>query len=129
MWIAIVVVAVVVLGMAAFAGLGRLGEMPAEAVTDRPKGRIPDGPVTPGFLVEARIPTAWTGYDRGQVDRYLFAVDEGQAPPASETVFDVVRRGYDMQVVDELMLRTEFERPTAEALEPTEPPVGGVSGA
>lgn len=127
MWIAIVAVAIVVLGLAAFAGLGRMGEMPAEAVTDRPKGRIPDGPVTPEFVAGLRIPTAWTGYDRRQVDNYLHALGEGLAPPASETVFDVVRRGYDMQIVDELMLRADYERPTPEEDEATEPPVGGQS--
>lgn len=106
-------IAIVVLGFAAFAGLGRLGEMPAEAVTDRPKARIPAGPITADFLAGARLPTAWSGYDRGQVDAHLSLVAAGAAPPAGATVFDVVRDGYDMQVVDELMLRAEYERPTA----------------
>lgn len=113
MWILAVVVAIVVLGLAAFAGLGRLGQMPPDAVTDRPKGRIPAGPVTAQFLAEARLPTAGTGYDRSQVDHYLARVVDGTAPPAAETVFDVVRGGYDMQVVDEVLLRVDYERPTA----------------
>lgn len=111
MWIAVVAVAIVTLGFAAFAGLGRLGEMPAEAVTDRPRGRLPVGPVTHDFLAEAILPTAWSGYRRDQVDRYLAGLADGSAPPASETVFDVVRRGYDMQVIDELLLRGGYERP------------------
>ncbi len=128
MWIALVAVAIVVVGLAAFVGLGRLGEMPAEAVVDRPRGRIPAGPVTDEFLAELRIPTAWTGYAPKQVDSYLRAVVDGMAPPACETVFDVVRRGYDMQVVDEVLLRAEYERPTeAEEAPAVEPPVGGMS--
>ena len=121
MWIAIVAVAVVVLGLAAVAGKGRLGEMPPEAVIDRPRGRVPDGPVTAEFLAEAVLPTAWSGYRRDQVDAYLAAVADGTAPPASETLFDVTRRGYDMQVIDELLRRprVEFDPAQAVAPEPT----------
>ena len=122
MWIAIVAVAIAVLGLAAFAGMGRLGEMPADAVVDRPRGRVPHGPVTHAFLAEAVLPTAWPGYAREQVDQYLAAVADGAAAPASETLFDVVRRGYDMQVVDELLLRAEYERPLAADASPEELP-------
>ena len=122
MWIAIVAVAIVVLGLAAFAGMGRLGEMPPDAVIDRPKGRVPDGPVTPEFLAAAVLPTAWSGYRRDQVDAYLAAVADGSAAPASDTLFDVVRRGYDMQVVDELLLRAHYERPIAAEALPDEAP-------
>ena len=47
---------------------------------------------------------------------------DGAAAPASETLFDVVRRGYDMQVVDELLLRAEYERPMAADASPEELP-------
>ncbi|MHA6524204.1 hypothetical protein [Tessaracoccus sp. G1721] len=120
MWIAIVAVAIVVLGLAAFAGMGRLGEMPADPVIDRPRGRVPEGPVTREFLARAVLPTAWSGYARDQVDRYLAAVADGEAAPPSETLFDVVRRGYDMQVVDELLLRPGYERPKAAEAPPEE---------
>ena len=122
MWIAIVAVAVVVLGLAAVAGMGRLGEMPPEAVIDRPRGRVPDGPVTAEFLAAAVLPTAWSGYRRDQVDAYLAAVADGAAPPASGTLFDVTRRGYDMQVIDELLLRAGYERPRAAEAVPQETP-------
>ena len=113
MWIAIVGVAIVTLGLAAFAGLGRLGEMSADAVNDRPRGRVPAGPVTPEFLAAAILPTPRSGHSRDQVDRYLAELADGTAVPEAEVVFDVVRRGYDMQVIDELLLRGAYERPKA----------------
>ncbi|HSO68128.1 MAG TPA: hypothetical protein VLQ67_00690 [Arachnia sp.] len=121
MWIAIVGAAIVTLGLAAFAGLGRLGEMPADAVNDRPRGRVPAGPVTPELLAAAILPTAWSGYRRDQVDRYLAELADGTAAPEAEVVFDVVRRGYDMQVIDELLLRGAYERPTAAESSPEQP--------
>lgn len=123
MWIAIVT-GVVVLGCAAYAGLGRFGEMPAAPVLDRPRGRIPAGPVTRGLLAEARLPIAGTGYDRAQVDAYLAEIADGTAAPAADTFFKVGRRGYDMQVIDELLQRPRVEfDPAAEAslVEPTQP--------
>ncbi|QNP57389.1 hypothetical protein [Tessaracoccus defluvii] len=68
----------VVFGLAAYLGLGKLGEMPQHAVHDRPKGRIPDGPVDEAFLAEARIPVAAHGYDRGQVDGVLRRIADGE---------------------------------------------------
>lgn len=121
MWIAIVAAAIVTLGLAAFVGLGRLGEMPAEAVNDRPRGRVPAGPVTAEFLAAARLPTAWSGYRRDQVDRHLAELADGTAARQAEVVFDVVRGGYDMQVIDELLLRAAYERPTAAPSSPEEP--------
>lgn len=114
---AIIVCALVVLGLASFAGLGRLGEMPAEAVNDRPKGYIPDGPVTQALLKELRLPQASTGYAHGPVNGYLANIASGSALPAEQTRFPVVRGGYDMQVVDELIERPRYERPTAQPVE------------
>lgn len=113
-------VAIIVLALAAWAGTGRLGEMP-EVVTDRPKGRVPDGPIDAAFLDEARLPTASSGYDRRQVDDFLARVAGGEPLQPVDAEFDVVSRGYDMQVVDELLDRLpplgrdladdDFERP------------------
>ncbi|MEO7587330.1 MAG: hypothetical protein ABIS84_04805 [Arachnia sp.] len=97
------VVAIAVLGVAAWAGTGRLGEMP-EPVVDRPKAYIPDGAVDAAFLEAVRIPRAVTGYHRGQVDDFLAAHASGSAE-GSEVAFDVVRGGYDMQAVDEVLTR------------------------
>lgn len=113
MWIIIAAVAVVVLGFAAFAGLGKFGEMPAHAVNDRPKGVVPDGPVNDALLAALKIPTASSGYDRAEVDEYLRGIAAGTAAPAADTLFTVVKRGYDMQVVDNLIERPRYERPTA----------------
>ena len=112
MWIAIALVAVAVLGVSVVAGRGRLGEMPQDPVNDRPKGRVPAGPLTPELLLDLRIPTAATGYRHAQVDEYLDAVVAGGTPPSP--LFDVVRGGYDMQVVDELIERPRPETVVAE---------------
>ncbi|MBB1482293.1 hypothetical protein H5392_00265 [Tessaracoccus sp. MC1865] len=105
MWIAISVVALAVLGAAVYAGSGKLGAMPQVAVNDRPKGNVPAGPVTPEFLEVLRVPRAFTGYRPEQVDPYLAGIASGRAAPAGTQSFDVVRRGYDMQVVDDLIER------------------------
>ena len=106
-----VVVAIAVLGAAAWAGTGRLGEMP-EPVDDRPKGHVPEGPVDERFLEEMALPVVGTGYDRGQVDARLASHVAGEvADPDAR--FDVVRRGYDMQAVDTILDRL------------LAPPVGG----
>ncbi len=106
---AVVVVAVLVLGLAAVAGTGRLGELPP-AVDDRPRGRVPEGPVDREFLAGLRIPLATVGYDTEQVDSWLDAAvgDPSQAP--GEACFDVRRRGYDMQLVDLVVDRIGAER-------------------
>lgn len=97
---AMVVVAIAVLGVAAWAGTGKLGEMPG-AVTDRPKAHIPDAPVDETFLRELSLPVAGTGYRRSQVDALLAAHVAGQEQSTIE--FDVVRHGYDMQAVDAVL--------------------------
>ncbi len=100
---AIVVVAVAVLGVAAWAGTGRLGEMP-ESVTDRPKAHIPDGPVDQEFMETVSLPVASTGYRRSQVDTVLASHVAGESVEPDQ-LFDVVRRGYDMQAVDMILDR------------------------
>lgn len=100
---AIVVVAIGILGVAAWAGTGRLGEMPA-AVIDRAKAHLPDGPVDELFLANLSLPTAGTGYRRSQVDTVLAAHVSG-ADIEPGTRFDVVRKGYDMQAVDAVIER------------------------
>ena len=79
---AIVVVAIGILGVAAWAGTGRLGEMPG-AVDDRPKPHVPDGPVDEVFLTHLSLPIAGTGYRCSQVDALLAAhvagEDDGRA--------------------------------------------------
>ncbi|MGO1383516.1 MAG: hypothetical protein ACTHU1_01825 [Arachnia sp.] len=100
---AIVVVAIAVLGVAAWAGTGKLGEMPV-AVTDRPKAHVPTGPVDGEFVRELTIPRVATGYRPSQVDALLAAHLSG-ADPEPDTHFDVVRGGYDMQAVDAVMGR------------------------
>ena len=105
MWIAVVAVGLVVLACAAYAGLGHFGEMAPHGVIDRARGIVPDGPVTEEFLKDARLPVASTGYARAQVDEYLAALAVGTAAPAAQTLFPVVRGGYDMQVIDALLDR------------------------
>ena len=100
---AIVVVAIGILGVAAWAGTGRLGEMPG-AVIDRPKAHLPDGPVDELFLANLSLPTAGTGYRCSQVDAVLAAHVSG-ADIEPGTRFDVVRKGYDMQAVDAVIER------------------------
>lgn len=113
----IVVVAVVVLGLGAWAGTGRLGEMP-EVVNDRPKGHVPDGPVNDAFLRDLRLPRASSGYDRGQVDAYLRAFVDGEQGEELESVFDIVRGGYDMQVTDEVLDRLATRPAEVETVTP-----------
>ncbi len=102
---AIVVVAIGVLGVGAWAGTGRLGEMP-DAVTDRPKAHVPDGPVDEVFLEHLSLPGAGTGYRRSQVDALLAAHVSGEDIKPG-TRFDVVRKGYDMQAVDAVIDRID----------------------
>ncbi len=101
----IVVVAVIVLALGAWAGAGHLGEMPGP-VNDRPKPHIPEGPVDRAFLDRVRIPRVGVGYSPSQVDAYLEGFLSG--PPTGEELeqsFDVVRGGYDMQAVDVVLER------------------------
>ena len=87
----------VVLALAAWAGTGRLGEMP-EPVDDRPRAFIPDLPFGEKFVKQLRLPTVSVGYERTQVDR--FVAEAERQPPPGPPQFDVVAGGYDMQAVD-----------------------------
>lgn len=57
MVVIIVLAAFAVMALAALAGTGKFGEW-AEPVTDRQKGRMPDGPVTADNVDDVRIPRA-----------------------------------------------------------------------
>ena len=92
----------VVLALAAWAGTGRLGEMP-EPVDDRPKAFIPDLLFGEEFVKQLRLPTVSVGYERAQVDR--FVAEAERQPPPGPPQFDVVVGGYDMQAVDAVINR------------------------
>lgn len=118
-WV-MVVIAIAVLGVAAWAGTGRLGEMPP-AVDDRPKGHIPQGPVDGLFLQELALPVVGVGYRRSQVDDTLVSHVAGEAPEVPAR-FDVVRRGYDMQAVDAVLDRLQRQDIPAHSDEDFRPP-------
>lgn len=111
-WV-IVVAALVVLGLAAWAGTGRFGAMPGP-VNDSPRPVIPPGPVNRAFLDALQLPLAAHGYAVAEVQDYLqsHVAGESTAPP-SETTFTVQRRGYNMAAVDAVL-----ERITSEWLSP-----------
>lgn len=112
-WV-VVALAVIVLGLAAWVGTGRMGEM-APVVNDRPKGHVPDGPLDEAFLADLRLPRVTNGYDPAQVDAYLEAAVAGDAADL-EKAFDITRDGYDMQVVDEVLDRSvEVTEPAIDA--------------
>ena len=92
----------VVLALAAWAGTGRLGEMP-EPVNDRPKAFIPDLPFGEKFMRQLRLPTVSVGYEQAQVDQ--FVAEAERQPPPGPPQFDVVAGGYDMQAVDVVINR------------------------
>lgn len=78
-------VVVVVLGLAAVAGSGRFGSMPAP-VHDVPIPTLPDGDVTADDLRRIQFATVTRGYSMAQVDalldRLAWQLDDGT--PASE---------------------------------------------
>lgn len=96
------VVFMVVIALAAWAGTGRLGEMP-EPMNDRPKGFIPDLPFGAEFMERLRLPSVSVGYEKGQVDGFL--EEARHHPPQNPPQFDVVVGGYDMQAVDAVISR------------------------
>ncbi len=68
-WVMAVVV-VVVLGFAAMAATGRLGEMP-QTVTDMPEPYFPDGWLVGEDLRSARFAVVARGYSMRQVDELI----------------------------------------------------------
>lgn len=105
----IVVAALVVLGLAAWAGTGRFGAMPGP-VNDSPRPVIPPGPVNRAFLDGLQLPLAAHGYDVAEVQDYLQAHVAGEATLApAEVTFGVVRRGYSMPAVDAVLARVTSE--------------------
>jgi DivIVA domain-containing protein len=64
------IIAVVILGMAAVAASGRMGEMPA-TVTDTPRPHIPTGELTGDDLRGLRFGVVTRGYSMQQVDELL----------------------------------------------------------
>lgn len=112
----IVAVAIVVLGLAAWAGAGHLGQLPP-VVDDRPKGFIPDGEVNAEFLEKMRLPTSSTGYSRTEVDDLLAEVVNGAF--VYEPRFTVESGGYNMQAVDAVLDRLLAQAPARRAAEPS----------
>lgn len=70
MELAIAILAVVVLGLAAVAATGRLGEMPL-TVTDMPQPHVPDGVLGGDDLRALRFAVVPRGYSMQQVDELL----------------------------------------------------------
>lgn len=101
----ILLVAVAALGVAAFASVGRLGEMPPP-VDDSYAGRVPNE-LTIETLDQLRFGRAANGYDPGEVDTHLAALlsDAPDEEGADEPIFRVVRGGYRMSQVDAVIDR------------------------
>ncbi len=82
---AISMLAVVVLGFAAVASTGRLGEMPG-TVTDTPQPHVPDGVLIGDDLRGLRFAVVARGYSMQQVDelidRLATQLDDSAAPPS-----------------------------------------------
>jgi len=62
--------AALILLLAAFAAAGWFGELP-DAVVDHYLPELPEGPLTPDELEDARFATVARGYSPSQVDRLL----------------------------------------------------------
>ena len=63
-------IAVAILGLAAVAASGRLGEFPA-TVTDTPRPHLPSGPISGEALRALRFAVVTRGYSMQQVDELL----------------------------------------------------------
>ncbi len=78
-------IAVAILGLAAVASTGRLGEFPP-TVTDTPRPHVPDGDLTGEDLRGLRFGVETRGYSMQQVDELLDRLarqlDAGDAPGA-----------------------------------------------
>jgi DivIVA domain-containing protein len=67
---AIAMAAVLILGLAALAATGRLGELPT-TVTDMPQPHVPDGDLSGDDLRGLRFSVVARGYSMQQVDELL----------------------------------------------------------
>jgi DivIVA domain-containing protein len=74
-------IAVAILGLAAVAASGRLGEFPA-TVTDTPRPHLPSGPISPEGLRALRFAVVARGYSMQQVDELLDRVAGQLESPA-----------------------------------------------
>lgn len=96
--------AVVVVGIAAFAATGRLGELP-DVVDDRVAPEVGPGPLTRTDLDEVQFAVVPRGYSMEQVDDLLVRVG-AQLPPATapadqpETATPPVSRGSETTEAD-----------------------------
>jgi DivIVA domain-containing protein len=83
---AIAMLAVVILGVAALASTGKLGELPG-TVTDMPQPHIPEGDLIGDDLRGLRFAVVTRGYSMQQVDELLDRLagqlDTGAAPSAA----------------------------------------------
>lgn len=120
MVVLIVIAAFAIMAVAAVAGTGRLGEW-KEPVTDAPKGHLPEGPVRPEFFEELVTPRAPFGYSLREVDEVYDALASG-AHLADPPEFSIVRAGYRMAFVDEVLRRAVRQHEEAPAWPaPTDP--------
>jgi DivIVA domain-containing protein len=71
----ICIIAVVVLGLAAVAASGRLGQF-GPAQTDRPEPQWPDGPLTAENVDQIRFAVVPRGYAMDQVDKFCALVGD-----------------------------------------------------
>ena len=67
----IAVLAIMLLGAAAIAAAGRMGEMSRDPVRDVYRQDLPDRPLTPGDLDGLRFGVTLRGYSMAQVDEIL----------------------------------------------------------
>jgi DivIVA domain-containing protein len=85
-WV-ISIIAVVILGLAAIAATGRLGELPG-TVTDTPQPHVPDGALAGADLRGLRFAVVPRGYSMQQVDELLDRLagqlDESSGQPGVE---------------------------------------------
>lgn len=110
--LALVAIAVVVLGVLTVRDRVRLDPLPEPVHTPRPLELPADRPLTADDVRAARFETGLRGYDPGPVDAHLelwiqyLSPAEGEAPPRPEVgsaIFPVVLRGYRMDQVDALL--------------------------
>lgn len=85
-------IAVAILGLAAVAGSGRLGELPG-TVTDTPRPHVPTGVLTGEDLRSLRFAVVTRGYSMDQVDELLDRLarqldDRSAAPQESPELVD-----------------------------------------